>query len=619
MTKFDQQINFWAHMLDEAFDKEQFLCEDREGKNINRAEKWIKQNHPEVIGQKLQNGTTITPRILTQEIRNTVPNVRMADCKFLVGATRMYFDLQNDAHEFQSEMNKLNKMLKIICTAHADEYDNDFNGLSFEELDKKFSGAVKKELDNDREEIGKLQLVKNTAYTIIPIDSFKKAQKYRKYTSWCVTHYSNMYNNYTKDGLGRFYFCLQDGFESIPKAKGEGCPMDAYGKSMIAVGVNDDGSLNTCTCRWNHENGANDHMLDSKEISKFFGVDFYKTFKPYDIDQLWKKILKKQVPLHDLNDDETEFCKIFGCVAIYAHNDYADGSSIKFKKIIDGKIITLPCIDKTTTYINKKFVTMKDGKFVDITPKTIQNMPQDIKGEFVIPYGVMGIGKRAFYGCFRLASVTIPSSVTSIGAYAFCACDGLTSMTIPDNVTSIENSAFFNCGGLTSVTISNGITSIEPGVFCGCSSLESVMIPDSVMNIKENAFNGCKRLISVTIPNSVTNIGDAAFYSCQSLTRVAIPNSVTIIRSYTFCHCLSLTSMTIPDSVTSIEEKAFAYCSSLTSVTISDSVMSISKDVFDGCDKLANLSFEGKTFEQVKAMDNYPFGIEDESVIKCWQ
>lgn len=77
--------------------------------------------------------------------------------------------------------------------------------------------------------------------------------------------------------------------------------------------------------------------------------------------------------------------------------------------------------------------------------------------------------------------------------------------------------------------------------------------------------------------------------------------------------------MTIPDSVTSIEEKAFAYCSSLTSVTIPDSVMSISKDVFDGCDKLANLSFEGKTFEQVKAMENYPFGIEDESVIKCGQ
>ena len=261
-------------------------------------------------------------------------------------------------------------MLKIICTAHADEYDNDFNGLSFDELDKKFSGAMKKELDNDREEIGKLQLIKNATYKIIPIDSFDEASKYGKYTSWCVTYYPDMYSNYTKNGLGRFYFCLQDGFENVPKAKGEGCPMDAYGKSMIAISVNDDGSLNTCTCRWNHNNGGNDNMMDTKEISKFFGVDFYNTFKPYDIDKLWKKILANQVPLRGLNDDDAEFCKTFDCVAIYA-SDEDDDSSVVFKKPVDGKIVTLQYVNKTTTFINNKFVTMKNGKFVDAVPKEI--------------------------------------------------------------------------------------------------------------------------------------------------------------------------------------------------------------------------------------------------------
>lgn len=29
-----QQIRYWAHMLDEAFNKEQFLCEDKEGKKM---------------------------------------------------------------------------------------------------------------------------------------------------------------------------------------------------------------------------------------------------------------------------------------------------------------------------------------------------------------------------------------------------------------------------------------------------------------------------------------------------------------------------------------------------------------------------------------------------------
>ena len=594
MKTDDILIVYWAHMLDECFDKEQFLCEDRERKNINRAEKWIKDNHPEVIGQKLENGTTITPRVLTQEIRNTVPNVRMADCKFLVGATRMYFDLQSDIHDFQSKMNNLNKMLRIICTAHTDQYDNDFNGLSFDELDKKFSGAVRKELDSDRENIGKLQLIKNSSYKIIPIDSFEEAVKYGKYTSWCVTHYPDMYSNYTKNGLGRFYFCLQDGFENVPKVESEGCPMDTYGKSMIAVSVNDDGSLNTCTCRWNHDNGANDSMMDTKEISKFFGVDFYTTFKPYDTDQLWKNILKKQVPLRGLNPEDEEFCKAFDCVAVYANIEDEDDDSVIFKKLIDGKIVTLPYIDGTTTYVNNKFATIKNGKLVDAVPKIIFSMPKDVKGDFVIPYGVTGIANKAFSSCKDLKSLTIPGSVTSIG-----------------------QSAFYDCTSLKNVTIGNGVASIGQRAFSYCTSLTSVTIPDSVTSIGDYVFYLCKSLTNVKMPNSLTGIGSCMFSICKSLTNITIPSSVTSIGAQAFYGCTGFTHITIPDGVTSIGYDAFFGCSSLTSMTIPNSVTSIREQAFYGCFNLKQLVFKGKTLEEVKAMEHYPFGIKDKSIIKC--
>ena len=614
MNNFKDQVNYWAHMLDESFSKE-LIFEDKEGKNINKAEKWIKQNHPEVIGKHLEDGTTITPRILTQEIRNTIPNVRMADCKFLVGATRLYFDGQSNPDEMQSQMNKLNKMLKIICTAHADEYDNDFNGLSFEELDKKFSGAVKKELDLDRDQIGKLQLIKNNEYDIVPIDSFDEASKYAKYTSWCVTHYDDMYSNYTKGGLGRFYFCLQKGFENVPEVKGEGCPMDAYGKSMIAISVNDDGSLNTCTCRWNHDNSGDDNMMDTKEISEFFGIDFYKTFKPYDVNQLWERLLKNQIPLKDLKKKEKTFCETFKCIATYKNDseEYPDSDdTFEFKKLIDGKIITLPFIDATTTLIDNEFVTLKDEQFVKITPKTISNMSGIAKGEFIIPDGIKTIGDLAFNGCkdmtnviipnsvtkigegafencHNLTSVTIPDSVMSIGEAVFEGCSGLKSMIIPDSVKSIEEHAFSGCSELTSVTIGNSVTSIGVCAFRQCSSLTSIIIPDNVINVERQAFEKCDNLINVKIGKGVSSIGENVFYNCQKLQSLQIATSNPFYKfvsgllltknGKTLISCIKNDNVIIPDTVENIGNSAF-FGSKITNITIPDNVKSIGSSAF---------------------------------------
>ena len=56
-------------------------------------------------------------------------------------------------------------------------------------------------------------------------------------------------------------------------------------------------------------------------------------------------------------------------------------------------------------------------------------------------YSVTSIGKKAFYNCSGLTSVTIPNSVRNIGYSAFTNCSGLTSVTIPNSVTTIEKYA----------------------------------------------------------------------------------------------------------------------------------------------------------------------------------
>ena len=102
----------------------------------------------------------------------------------------------------------------------------------------------------------------------------------------------------------------------------------------------------------------------------------------------------------------------------------------------------------------------------------------------------------------------------------------------------------------------------------------------------------------------------------KDIKKIIIPNNVKSIGDWAFHGCRSLTSMTVPNSVTSIGTWAFTYCTSLTSVTIPSSVTRIGWFAFSGYSKLINLTFKGKTLEQVKKMNNYPWGIKDESIIQ---
>ena len=249
---------------------------ENEGTNIKKARNYLKaKGYDEKRRQETLNA-----------IRNDIPNVRLAQCKFLLGVTRMLLDGELGG----SEMRKLNITLKYIASdAHVNEYDYNLNGESCQTLIERFSGVAKEDANNARAASDSRQLTPNENYTIVPIDNPKAAAKYGKYTTWCITHQANMYNSYTNEGSGRFYFCLANGFENVKAVKGANCPLDEYGLSMIAVSVDMDGSPNTITCRWNHDNGGNDNVMTVEELENVIGRNFYKTFVPYSREELRAK------------------------------------------------------------------------------------------------------------------------------------------------------------------------------------------------------------------------------------------------------------------------------------------------------------------------------------------
>lgn len=141
--------------------------------------------------------------------------------------------------------------------------------------------------------------------------------------------------------------------------------------------------------------------------------------------------------------------------------------------------------------------------------------------EFSFFTGVTSIGK-AFYGCIKLASITLPSTLKEIGDYAFYS-TALTSVNIPQSVSSIGKGSFSNCASLKSFTgryASDGgrILLKDDTVYAFApSGLTEYSIPDGVKNIADNAFFSCSKMQYFTVPTSVKTVGAEAFRYCTSL------------------------------------------------------------------------------------------------------
>ena len=233
------------------------------------------------------------------KMQHDIPNVRMNNCKYFLGVTRMIMEKQLTNGE---SIMKLNSILKYINNDESlnTSFDRNLNGLTFEKLSEQMSEGMEQAYKSERERFSSTDFGEmNTSYSVVKINNFKEASEYGKYTPWCVTHEIKAFNDYTNNGICIFYFCLKDGFESIPEKIGENCPLDEYGLSMLAVCVDENGECKTITCRWNHNNGGNDNVMSTEELSRLLGVNFYEVFKPSTV---FKEKLEKALSLAKKGD-----------------------------------------------------------------------------------------------------------------------------------------------------------------------------------------------------------------------------------------------------------------------------------------------------------------------------
>ena len=369
-------INYLCEEIHRAIRKHQILTEGRQTKNRNAAKNYIMQE----LGYSESDAMKFIGQLKVK-----IPSVRLQQEKFLLGVARLFIDGDLSAND-DFKCTNFNQTLKLIASdAHVNEYDNNLNGMSADELINRFADIRVGELSKRKELMGGKHYQQNREYTIVPINSFDEATKYAKYNDWCVTYSEYMFDDKTCNGAGRFYFCLRNGFENVPKKVGPNAPLDEYGLSMIAVSITMEGEPNSITCRWNHDNGGSDSVMDDEQLSDLLGVNFYNVFKPYTREELHAKGFILFDEVQEMLDNGVPPTDIFEEIG-YFYDDYA-------RVILNGKLnfinrnnklLSDTWFDEVKDFYNGYAAVQLGDKwnFVDTNGKLISNTWFDRVGNF---------------------------------------------------------------------------------------------------------------------------------------------------------------------------------------------------------------------------------------------
>lgn len=155
---------------------------------------------------------------------------------------------------------------------------------------------------------------------------------------------------------------------------------------------------------------------------------------------------------------------------------------------------------------------------------------------------------------------------------------------------------------------------LASGLLAGEMMSEAV-IGDKLVRISDDAFFRCEKLKHVNLPDTLKDINDNAFMHCTSLESIEIPDSVKSLGRGAFDGCTSLKHIKLSSSCTSLPDFLFYRCTSLEEIVVPACVNCICRGTFLNCSSLTHAVFEGKTEDQMKRLNGWPFGIRSKDCV----
>lgn len=248
-----------------------------------------------------------------------------------------------------------------------------------------------------------------------------------------------------------------------------------------------------------------DNADETKATAEYVTVSFNSTGGS-QVDTL--KILKNSKATRPADPERDGY--IFNCWTY-------DGKEWDFSSDKVTASITLEAkwIDASTVYSTEP---LENGVRITAVKRSFENMlvPSVIGGRPVV-----AIGEGVFEDTSSeiTSSITVASSVVSVGDSAFRNCVDV-NIVIKGELTEVGEFAFFGCNKLAEITLGEGLTRVSAQSFSGCVSLTSLSLPSTLDVIEENAFEYCEGVVTITMHGTLGTVMDGAFLDAGSLRTV---------------------------------------------------------------------------------------------------
>ena len=436
MTTFEEQLYYWTHMLDEAFNKNIIT----EGKHW--PEDYIKTAFNTIKSSQLGQQSWYSNEYIQTDLNNIVQEFgplshKNSNLGFFATIIRWFIEYSGTSRQKYQEFleGKLDGIIRdlqtILNDPKLDQTKRDqLKKISYNEFEKIQTQIA----DNLKASDTGFSGTESTDYDLIFIKSYEDLHEmfggpktgYRGKSEWCHTNGKSTYASWTSNGTRFFFVLAKKGWKRIaPPSPNATNAYDEYGTSLIAILVDQAGELLNATLRWNH-------IIEPSETVPGTSVDrAFLTFT--DLSKVVKMDVKNKV---------LEILKNQNAYSKYGKSVYEgpEGKCV----VYDGHLLWLDS-NNNEIDIPKKVDGSFDCSYSNLT--SLEGSPQKIGGYFNCAYNKLTSLKGApievgrSFECSNNKLTSLEGAPQKVGGNFYCSGNALTSL----EGSPRKLDGFFNC------------------------------------------------------------------------------------------------------------------------------------------------------------------------------